>query len=166
MSSMCSTKTKRRDNLRMMAPKIFISLMIGSCILLLPQNVLAWDGEDGYNGQYGQGYGYGGCGGYCAGQQDAAYDVQNNLQYQPQGSCLPCHSDDYWNNFKQGYDSYWNQHQEQSQGSSININGNNNYVSVNQYAQQNPLQQLAHLACGVLNCNQQQGSGINYGPPN
>lgn len=132
-------------------------MMLGPLVFLLPHMAYAW-GEDGGGTDYGccggQSQTYGnGCGGYCAGQQDAQYDIQNNLQYQPQGQCLPCHSDGYWNNFRQGYDSYWNQHQEQSQGSSININNSPGaYVSVNQYQQQNPLQQLAHLACGVLNC--------------
>lgn len=124
-----------------------IFLPIVGILVVIPGNALACCGDFGYQGGYG-------CGGFCAGQQDAQYDISNNLQYQPQGSCLPCHSDDYWNNFHQGYDSYWNQHQEQNQGSSINVNGNNNYVSVNQYQTQNPLQQLARAACGILNCNQ------------
>lgn len=105
------------------------------------------------------------CGGYCAGEQDAIFDLQNNMPYQPQGNCLPCHSQDYWDNFHQGYNSYWNSHQQQesTQGSSINIYGNNNYVSTNQYSnqQQNPLQQLAHLACGFTNCG--GNSGPYYG---
>lgn len=143
--------------------KILFSVTIGSLVFLLPHSVLAWDGDQGGGyGQYGQDSGYGGCGGYCAGQQDAQYDLQNNQQYQPVGQCLPCHSDYYWHNFHQGYDSYWTSHQSQSMGSSININGNNNYVSVNQNQQQNPLQQLAHLACGLVNCQNNQG-GYNNG---
>ena len=47
------------------------------------------------------------CGAYCAGQQDAIYDHQNQLQYQPYGQCLPCHSQEYWNNFREGYDQQW-----------------------------------------------------------
>lgn len=98
------------------------------------------------------------CGGYCAGQQDAQYDMQNSLPYQPYGSCLPCHSSGYWDNFRQGYDNSWNNHQEQNQGSSVNVNNSPGaYVSVNQYQQQNPLQQLAHLACGFVNCGGQGG---------
>lgn len=115
----------------------------------------------------GEQQGCGSCGdGYQAGVSDAVYDVQNNLAYQPYGSCLPCHSQDYWSNFHQGYDHYWNSHQQQesTQGTSININGNNNYVNTAQYnnQQQNPLQQIAHLACGFVNCNG-QGPG-DYGP--
>jgi hypothetical protein len=103
-----------------------------------------WDGPwgGGYNGPSDFG-----CGAYCAGQTDAQYDHENNIGYQPYGSCLPCHSEEYWSNFRQGYDQQWNAYQGQStdQGSSINIYGNNNYVNTNQYSnqQQNPLQQLA-----------------------
>lgn len=142
--------------------KIIFSLMIGPLIFLLPHNVLAWGGEEGGvdYGPSGYGYGYGGCGGYCAGQQDAQYDLSNNYQYQPYGSCLPCHSPDYWANFKLGYDHYWNensgQQQQSTQGASIVINGNNNYASIGQTSgqtNQNPLQQLAHTVCGWINCN-------------
>ena len=159
-----------------MVMKILFSIILGTVFLLsvTTHSVSAWGpGWEGDQGccsgpsletqSYGeQSYGVSGCGGYCAGEKDAAYDVDNHLQYQPQGQCLPCHSDDYWSNFKQGYDSYWNSHQEQqqtqTQGSSVNINGNNNYVSVNQNQnqQQNPLQHLARAACDLLNCNQQQ----------
>lgn len=110
--------------------------------------------RDGGYGPGGCGWGncgnYGGqpvCGAFCAGEQDAQFDLQNNLQYNPIGQCIPCHSDEYWTNFHEGYDHQWNtyQSQESNQGSSINIYGNNNYVSTNRYSnqQQNPLQQLA-----------------------
>lgn len=97
------------------------------------------------------------CGGYCAGEADALFDVQHSMPYQPEGNCLPCHSEDYWQQFKSGYDQQWNsyyQSQESNQGSSINVYGNNNYISTTQASdqQQNPLQQLAHVACGFLNC--------------
>lgn len=109
----------------------------------------------GWDGSWGTSIG---CGAYCAGQTDAVYDHQNNLGYQPYGSCLPCHSEGYWDNFRQGYDQQWNTYQGQStdQGSSINIYGNNNYVNTEQYSnqQQNPLQQLARTVCGFINCNQ------------
>ena len=111
-----------------------------------------------------------GCGAYCAGQTDAVYDHENKIGYQPYGSCLPCHSQDYWSSFRQGYDQQWNTYQGQStdQGSSINIYGNNNYVSTNQYSnqQQNPLQQLARTVCGFINCNQPppQPQQTSWGP--
>lgn len=148
--------------------KITKLLVTVPCLFLLvaaiPQ-AKAWDG--GYGPSWsggGGGCGGFGCGsGYFAGQQNAVYDLQNNLQYQPTGSCLPCHSEGYWNNFKQGYDQIWNNHQSQesTQGSSININGNNNYVETNQNQQQNPLQQLARTVCGFINCqnNQEQQGG-------
>jgi hypothetical protein len=114
------------------------------------QSTLAW-GDWGWNGWHGGGYGF------YAGQQDAIYDHDQGNAYQPYGQCLPCHSQGYWDNFHQGYDQQWNQYQGQdtTQGSSININGDNNYVVTNQYSnqQQNPLQQLAHTVCGFVNCN-------------
>lgn len=116
--------------------------------------------DDGYGCDMGGWQSYPGCGGYCAGEQDAIYDHQNGYAYNPQGQCLPCHSDLYWNDFHEGYDHQWQTYQSQdsNQGSSINIYGNNNYVSTNQYSDQHqsPLQQLAHLACGFVNCG---GSG-------
>lgn len=155
--------------------------------------VKAWDGPwRGYNGQEcgdqncccsedtadqfcqsqcfpNQGWNEGGgCGAYCAGERDAVYDLQNNLQYQPYGSCLPCHSEEYWHNFRQGYDHKWNsyQSQETNQGSSISIYGNNNYVSTIQASsqQQSPLQQLAHTVCGLINCNQPLPQQTGWGP--
>lgn len=110
------------------------------------------------------------CNAYCQGADDASYDVQNNLPYQPVGSCLPCHSQDYWNSFHQGYDSIYHQQQQQSsQGSSINIYGNN-YVQTNQDSgqSQSPLQTLGHLVCGWVNCGNQgplpQQTGYVGGP--
>jgi hypothetical protein len=87
--------------------------------------------------------------GYFAGQQDAIYDHDNNLAYNPIGECLPCHSELYWSNFHAGYDHQWNSYQvqESTQRTSINIYGNNNYVNTAQYSGQN-----------------QQGSDFN--PPN
>jgi len=49
--------------------------------------------------------------GYYAGQSDAVYDHDNNLQYNPVGQCLPCHSQLYWQGFRGGYDSEWNSYQ-------------------------------------------------------
>lgn len=94
--------------------------------------------------------------GYYAGQQDASYDQNNGLAYNPVGNCLPCHSQEYWNNFHQGYDSvYQNQAQntEQKSTNNIYINGNGNYVSTNTEQTSNQNQQ------------QNQGpSGPGFGP--
>jgi hypothetical protein len=99
-----------------------------------------WNGN-GWNGLGGGGYRYES--GYQAGISDAIYDHDNNLAYNPIGQCLSCHSELYWHGFHQGYDHQWNsyQTQESTQGTSININGNNNYVSTNQYSGQNQDQQ-------------------------
>ncbi|MGC2570186.1 MAG: hypothetical protein WA364_01650 [Candidatus Nitrosopolaris sp.] len=67
---------------------------------------------------------------YNAGTADAVYDHQNGLAYNPVGSCLPCHSPQYWNNFHQGYDAQWNTYQEQT--IYVNIHGNGNEVYLNQ----------------------------------
>ena len=119
--------------------------------------VRGWDGPWGGGGPWQSDQPI--CGAFCAGEQDAQYDHINNLEYQPYGSCLPCHSEEYWSNFHEGYDHKWNSYQQQdsSQGASINIYGNNNYVNRDQYSnqQQNPLQQLTHTVCGWINCNQQ-----------
>jgi hypothetical protein len=139
------------------ATPILSLLIIGAT----SNSVYAWDCGWGSCGGGGIGQSYGGEGGYSnafyAGEQDAAYDHDNGYAYNPIGQCLPCHSDEYWNNFHEGYDYQWNtyQSQESNQGSSINIYGNNNYVSTSQYSnqQQNPLQQLAHTVCGFVNCN-------------
>jgi len=95
-----------------------------------PQKVLAWDGgflQPG-PGVYSNGF--------YAGQQDAIYDHDNNLVYNPVGSCIPCHSEVYWHAFHQGYDAQWNQYQSQAQNTdqrtNVNTYGNNNYVNVGQ----------------------------------
>jgi hypothetical protein len=134
-------------------------------LLLLPHSALAWGPEWG-GGGYGYGdQGYGGvgyCGAYCAGQADGQYDQQNNLPWNPVGQCLPCHSPDYWQNFRQGYDSVYQQQEQQStQGAAINIYGNNyGTASIGQSNTQgqsmNPLQQLGHVVCGLVNCNSNQ----------
>jgi hypothetical protein len=118
-----------------------------------------WNGNGPFNGWIGGGGqldGLGGGGyryetGYYAGQQDAIYDHDNNLAYNPVGQCLSCHSELYWNGFHEGYDHQWNSYQakESTQGTSINIYGNNNYVNTNQYSGQN---------------QDQQGPGLNPNP--
>lgn len=61
------------------------------------------------------------------------------IEYNPIGNCLSCHSKLYWHAFHQGYDQQWNsyQNQESTQGTSINIYGNNSYVNTAQYSGQN-----------------------------
>jgi hypothetical protein len=106
-----------------------------------------------------------GCNAFCAGEADAVYDHNQDIQYNPVGSCLPCHSQDYWNNFHQGYDHKWNAFQAQGsdQNTKVSIIGNNNYVSTNQVnnQQQNPLQHLAQDFCGLVNCQDQQSQGLD-----
>ncbi len=105
--------------------------------------------------------------GWQAGLQDAIYDHDNSLSYNPVGSCYSCHSELYWSGFHGGYDqqcgSY--QFQQSSQGASINvINSPGAYVSTNQYSnqQQNPLQGLGHSVCEFSNCGGLEPQA--YGP--
>jgi hypothetical protein len=122
------------------------------------QSVYAWDGGGGGGGYfYPQPY----SNGYSAGIADAVYDHDNNLQYNPVGQCLPCHSPQYWQNFREGYDQQWNtytsqtQEQKSTQGASINIYGNNNYASIGQSNNQgqsatvNPLRTLSQGLCNL-----------------
>ena len=95
--------------------------------------------------------------GLSAGEQEAIYDHENQIAYiqYPQS----CQIDVYQHAFHEGYDQQWNsyQSQESNQGASVNVvNSPGTTVSVNQESnqQQNPLQQLGHVVCGLLNCNQ------------
>jgi hypothetical protein len=128
---------------------VVIPVLLGLAVVTTTTSqVLAlgyWNGEGGDYWGHGVGYennylqqqpGPGAySNGYSAGIADAVYDHDNNLAYNPIGQCVLCHSQDYWDNFKQGYDQQWSsytsQSQEQSstQGASINIYGNN-YASV------------------------------------
>jgi hypothetical protein len=97
----------------------------------------AW-GSDGYWGHWnesGSCCGDTGIGsdGYNAGIADAVYDHQNNLVYNPIGNCLPCHSQDYWNNFRQGYEHQWDTYQSthQTVNNYVTVNGNGNDVNIN-----------------------------------
>jgi hypothetical protein len=103
-------------------------------LLLMEQHAQAYwgDGKDYFSGWIGGdrlgGGGYQGA--YYAGQQDAIYDHDNNLEYNPIEQCLSCHSELYWHAFHQGYDQQWNsystsQQQSSTQGATINIYGNN-----------------------------------------
>ena len=68
--------------------------------------------------------------GYNAGIADAIYDHQNGLAYNPIGNCLSCHSPDYWNNFRQGYQHQWDNYQntQQTVNNYVTVNGNGNDV--------------------------------------
>jgi hypothetical protein len=103
---------------------------------LTTNQALAWGG--GYWGHWNEGGSC--CGdtwigsdGYNAGIADAVYDHQNNLVYNPIGNCLPCHSQDYWNNFHQGYQHQWDTYQSthQTVNNYVTVNGNGNDVNIN-----------------------------------
>jgi hypothetical protein len=119
--------------------------------LTTTNHALAWDG-DGWidHGWFNQCCGYwnegssccsdqrsccggGGTDAYKAGISDAVYDHQNGLSYNPIGNCLSCHSPDYWNNFRQGYEHQWNTYQNthQTVNNYVTINGNGNDVNIN-----------------------------------
>jgi hypothetical protein len=135
----------------------------------------AWSGDWGQGSRYGENIGIGqplGPGsydnGFYAGQQDAIYDHTNNLVYNPVGQCLECHSQVYWSGFHHGYDQQWNtyQSQETTQGTSINIYGNNNYVSTNQNSGQSQgaglPQLIGHGLCSLGfqgSCGYGEGAG-------
>jgi hypothetical protein len=127
--------------------------MLYFAMLVLAAHAWGWNGGDEGQGCCGDNYHHWGIGnflqtlqgyqqqgprpydnGYNAGIADAVYDHQNNLVYNPQGQCLTCHSELYWHGFREGYDKQWNSYnyQANTQGTSINIYGNNNYVSTNQ----------------------------------
>ena len=79
--------------------------------------------------------------GYSAGIADAVYDHNNDLSYNPVGSCLPCHSEVYWNGFHHGYDTQWNTYQssQQTVNNYVTVNGNGNEVYLNQRQDSNQL---------------------------
>jgi hypothetical protein len=105
--------------------------------LTITNQALAW-GSDGYWGHWNEGgscCGDTGIGsdGYNAGIADAVYDHQNGLAYNPIGNCLLCHSPDYWNNFRQGYQHQWDTYQntQQTINNYVTVNGNGNDVNIN-----------------------------------
>ena len=154
---------------------LFLLGLILLGLLTVPSSALAWGPNwgGGYgNMVYGHGIGYGYPGvnayqnGYDSGQQEATYDHTNNLQYNPIGNCIPCHSQLYWNGFHQGYDQQWNsysQEQSSTQGASINIYGNNyGTASIGQSnTQGQSLGQLPHIIGQGL-CNLGFSSGCAY----
>lgn len=128
-----------------------------------------WGGNGGGGSCEGCGQGQGGEGGYYnvgyqAGIQDAIYDHQNNLVYTGQPSCLSCHSQLYLDGFRKGYDTQWNsyQNQESTQGTSMNIYDNNNYVNTaqnNEQNQQGPNPNSDFNPPCLGSCEQGQGQG-------
>jgi hypothetical protein len=129
--------------------------------LTITNQALAWGG-DCYWGHWNQGgscCGDPGIGsdGYNAGIADAVCDHENNLVYNPIGNCLPCHSQDYWNNFRQGYEHQWNTYQSthQTVNNYVTVNGNGNDVNINnrQNSDQSSLneQQPSEGCCGWNN---------------
>jgi hypothetical protein len=125
---------------------IVAAVAVPIILLLMGQHAQAYWGDG--NGWIGGESGYQ-PGAYYAGQQDAIYDHDNNLEYNPIEQCVSCHSELYWHAFHQGYDQQWlsYQNQESTQGASINIYGNNNYVNTAQYSGQNQ-------------------QGLDFNPPN
>jgi len=163
-----------------------VAVVAAATIFADTNQVFAWGpdfprynlgGDLGGDGRYGENIGIGEPpgpqsydNGWSAGLQDAIYDHDNSLQYNPVGSCLPCHTEIYWHGFHAGYDKQWNSYttnteQTTNQGSSINIYGNNNYVSTNQYSSQSAGNILKSIGQGLCNlaggCG--SGSGTNAG---
>ena len=109
------TEMKPSSTLRSAAAATVIPLIL----LLIPHNAFAWDFGPWFGGQGFHHWGFNnngyqaGCGAYCQGQQDAQYDHENNLVYNPTPQC--CHSELYNDDFKRGYDQQWNTYQSQEQ---------------------------------------------------
>jgi hypothetical protein len=151
------------------------NIIIAALLLLLgiagvgtTNQVLAWNGDGCCGPHWGVGdYQQPGSGpeayqnGWYAGQQDAIYDHTNNLQYNPQGQCLPCHSELYWNGFHEGYDKQWNNYQSTSQSTNVYINNSPGaYVNTDQNSglDSSP-PPLGQAFCGSLGCGDPGGSG-------
>jgi len=102
--------------------------------------------------------GGGGTDAYSAGISDAIYDHQNGLSYNPIGNCLSCHSPDYWNNFRQGYQQQWDTYQntQQTVNNYVTVNGNGNDVRLNNGQTSDQL--------GSSGPNFQQPEGSRNGP--
>jgi hypothetical protein len=174
-------KTKTKYVIAVAAVPIVL-LLIGTTTA----SAFAWGdgGWGGYHhwGHWNQGYDYAQdqdqqSNGYNVGIADAIYDHDNNLAYNPVGQCLQCHSQEYWDNFKQGYDSQWSsytsteQTQSSTQGASITIYGNNyGDVSVGQSNNQGQtaLAGLPHLIgqglCHLVgsSCDNGGGQQVEY----
>jgi hypothetical protein len=83
----------------------------------------------GYTGWQGNGYGYGYYRAYGAGYQQGLSDAQTGLTYDCSG-----YTQYYCDGYSQGFNTYENnsQQQTQTQGAEINVKGNGNYIGVNQ----------------------------------
>jgi hypothetical protein len=80
-------------------------------------------------GWQGNGYGYGYYQAYSAGYQQGLSDAQARLTYDCSG-----HTQYYCDGYSQGFNTYENnsQQQTQSQGAQNNVKGNSNYIGANQ----------------------------------
>jgi hypothetical protein len=80
-------------------------------------------------GWQGNGYGYGYYQAYGVGYQQGLSDAQAGLTYECSG-----HTQYYCNDYSQGFNTYENnlQQQTQTQGVEVDVKGNGNYVGVNQ----------------------------------
>ena len=111
-------------------------------------------------------------GGYYAGQQDAIYDHDHNLVYNPQPQQVNIyHPAGYDEQFRQGYDNQWNSYQSQSSSVYIN-NSPGARVNVDQSAGSNegPQQQQSEpIGCGFVKqcvnpCSGNGPCGVGPGP--
>ncbi len=82
---------------------------------------------------------------YYQGQQDGIYDHEHGLVYNPIGQCSTCSGEDFQNGYCAGWNSYQSQNSEQ--GATVNINGNNNVVSLNQGSNQQQEQGPSPVGC-------------------
>jgi hypothetical protein len=95
--------------------------------------------------------------GYYAGQQDAQYDRQQGLEYNPVAAC--CHSPDWNDQFSSGYNQEWNQVQSSSQVANLNIeNSPGTQVTVNQGSTQGQNQGPLETPIG---CSDNCGGGCD-----
>jgi len=174
----------------MMAAIPTVLLLLGLAAIV--GNAQAWDGHEWWNnGNGGIGGPGGGCENRCgenigigepegpgswdngvqAGYQDAVYDHDNNLAYNPYGQCYSCHSEIFWHGFHEGYDRQWNSYVKQTtnQGTSINIYGNGNTVNTNQESTQaagsSLLRTIGQSLCSLARygCNHDNNGVYGYG---
>ena len=61
-------------------------------------------------------------------------DHDYDFAYNPVGQCLPSRSEVYWDGFHHGYDTQWNTYQstQQTVNNYVTVNGDGNYVNLNQ----------------------------------
>ena len=128
--------------------KMFLLGLFLVLLLVVPHNALAFGPSGWFGGQafYGHHRGfdnYGQSSGFYAGEQDAIYDHDQGLVYNPYPQC--CHSQYYQQAFHEGYDHQWNiyqsQEQQTDQHTNIYVNGNNNYINTAQSSNQGQSQE-------------------------